>query len=141
MSTAHVSQRLYLMNCFTLNQASIFGGSAWTKDATKNKYYYHVYGPNQPDLNLRSAKVMNETKEVLHFWLKQGVSGFRLLSVPFLYESSNTTLNETPIPGAPPNKYSSLKHEHTTNLKETFDFLGEIRAILDEYELVDGEHR
>ena len=120
---------------------SIFGSSAWTFDNVRNKYYYHIYGPDQPDLNLRSAKVKNELKNIARFWLDQGVSGFRLLSVPNLYESENTTLDEPQIPGVTPNSYASLNHMYTKNLDETYNFIGEIRAVLQEFEDKDGDHR
>ena len=120
---------------------SIFGGSAWTFDNVRNKYYYHIYGPDQPDLNLRSAKVKNELKNIARFWLDQGVSGFRLLSVPYLYESENTTLDEPQIPGVTPYSYASLHHIYTKNLDETYNFIGEIRAVLQEFEDKDGDHR
>nr|CAH0112456.1 unnamed protein product [Daphnia galeata] len=123
------------------NWVSIFGGSAWTFNNVRNKYYYHIYGPDQPDLNLRSAKVKNELKNIARFWLDQGVSGFRLLSVPYLYESENTTLDEPQIPGVTPNSYASLNHMYTKNLDETYNFIGEIRAVLQEFEDKDGDHR
>lgn len=82
-----------------------------------------------------------ELKSVARFWLDQGVSGLRLLSVPYFYESANTTLNETAIPGVTPNAYASLDHIYTKNLDETYNFIGEIRAVLQEYEDKDGDHR
>ena len=92
-------------------------------------------------MNLRSAKVQNETKKVVRHWLDNGVSGFRLLSVPYLYESENTTLDEPPIAGLTDNSYAALDHIYTTNLVEDYNFVGEIRAILQEYEDIDGDHR
>lgn len=132
---------LLLITVSIQKQVSIFGGSAWTLDPTRNKYYYHIYGPDQPDLNLRSDKVKRELKSVARFWLDQGVSGLRLLSVPYFYESANTTLDEKEIPGVTPNAYASLDHIYTKNLDETYNFIGEIRAVLQEYEDKDGDHR
>lgn len=110
-------------------------------DSTRKQYYYHVYGPDQPDLNLRSAKVQNELKNIVKHWLDNGVAGFRLLSVPYLYESENTTLDEPTVGGITDNSYASLDHIYTMNVNETYNFVGDIRAILQEYEDKDGDHR
>ncbi|KAI9552385.1 hypothetical protein GHT06_022751 [Daphnia sinensis] len=123
------------------NWLSIFGNTSWTYDPVRKQYYYHVYGPDQPDLNLRSAKVQNELKNITKFWLEQGVSGFRLLSVPYLYEAANMTMNEPQIPGISPGSYASLDHIYTKNLDETYNFVGDLRAVLQEFEDKDGEHR
>ena len=122
-------------------QRSIFGGSSWTYNLARKQYYYHVYGPDQPDLNLRSAKIQDELKKVVRHWLDNGVSGFRLLSVPYLYESENTTLDEPPIAGFSDDSYATLDHIYTTNLNEDYNFVGEVRAILQEYEDIDEAHR
>lgn len=121
---------------------SIFGGSAWTKSLERGgQYYYHAYGPNQPDLNFRSPRVKQEFKDILKFWLERGVSGFRFLSVPYLYESDDTTLDEPPVAGTPSGSYESLQHNYTKNLDETYQFIKEIREVLQEYEDKDSEHR
>ena len=96
---------------------------------------------DQPDLNLRSAKIQDELKKVVRHWLDNGVSGFRLLSVPYLYESENTTLDEPPIAGFSDDSYATLDHIYTTNLNEDYNFVGEVRAILQEYEDIDEAHR
>ena len=69
-------------------QRSTFGGYAWTLNPTRNKYYYYVYGPDQPDLNLRIAKVQNELKKVVRHWLEFLVSG----SCPYLTCMNRRTL-------------------------------------------------
>lgn len=85
--------------------------------------------------------MQNELKNITRFWLEQGISGFRLLSVPYLYEAVDTTLDEPQVPGIRSGSYASLEHIYTKNLDETYDFVSEIRAVLQEFEDKDGEHR
>ncbi|PIR87565.1 MAG: alpha-amylase, partial [Candidatus Harrisonbacteria bacterium CG10_big_fil_rev_8_21_14_0_10_45_28] len=59
------------------NWLSIFGGSAWTRDEKTGQYYMHSFLPDQPDLNWRNKDVRDEMADVLRFWLKRGVDGFR----------------------------------------------------------------
>ena len=108
---------------------SVFDGSAWTSSPNRSQFYYHAYGTNQPDLNFRSPKVKEEIKSIMKFWLNRGVAGFRLLSVPYLFETEDLSLDES-IPG-----------QHTMNLQETYNFIGEIRQFLKEFEDKDGDHR
>lgn len=110
-------------------QSSVFGGLAWTFDETRKQYYYHKYSSDQPDLNLRNQKVREEISQALRFWLDQGSSGFRLLSVPYLFEEEDVTLDD--------NAYQI----RTKNLNETYMFVAEMRKLVQEYEDADGEHR
>ena len=60
------------------NWLSNFGGSAWTLDEATGQYYYHAYLSEQPDLNWRNPEVRAAMHEVLRFWLRRGVDGFRV---------------------------------------------------------------
>ncbi|WP_424363342.1 alpha-amylase family glycosyl hydrolase [Methylocystis parvus] len=60
------------------NWVSHFGGSGWTFDEETQQYYYHAFLEEQPDLNWRNPKVRNAMHDVLRFWLKRGVDGFRI---------------------------------------------------------------
>lgn len=68
------------------NWLSIFRGSAWTYSESRQEYYLHQFLAEQPDLNYRSEAVVNEMKDILRFWLRKGVGGFRCDTVPMLYE-------------------------------------------------------
>lgn len=61
---------------------SYFGGRAWTRiteaDGTSGPWYLHMFAPQQPDLNWEHAEVRAEFEDILHFWLKRGVDGFRI---------------------------------------------------------------
>jgi alpha-glucosidase len=64
------------------NWQSIFGGPAWTRtvsaDGTPGQWFLHMFDSTQPDLNWDNPKVADEFDEILRFWLKKGVDGFRV---------------------------------------------------------------
>lgn len=60
------------------NWESKFGGSAWEYDETTEQYYLHLFDVTQADLNWENEKVRAALYEMMHFWLKKGVDGFRL---------------------------------------------------------------
>ncbi len=59
------------------NWISIFGGSAWTYSKKTKQYYLHTFFEEQPDLNWRNDEVRKAMFDVIRFWLKRGVDGFR----------------------------------------------------------------
>ena len=60
------------------NWLSNFGGAAWTWDEATRQYYYHAFLAEQPDLNWRNPDVRAAMHDVLRFWLRRGVDGFRV---------------------------------------------------------------
>src|SRR6185369_8350807 len=60
------------------NWLSEFGGSAWEYDDTTRQYYYHAFLAQQPDLNWRNPEVRRAIYDVMRFWLRNGVDGFRV---------------------------------------------------------------
>lgn len=60
------------------NWESKFGGSAWQWDENTGQYYLHLFDVTQADLNWENPKVREALYEMMHFWLKKGVDGFRL---------------------------------------------------------------
>lgn len=64
------------------NWRSVFGGSSWTRvrepDGTPGQWYYHLFAPEQPDLNWGNPEVLAEFERILRFWLDRGVDGFRI---------------------------------------------------------------
>jgi alpha-glucosidase len=68
------------------NWQSLFGHSAWQWDETTRQYYYHKFYPQQPDLNWHNPAVREAFKEIIAFWLKRGVGGFRFDAITTLFE-------------------------------------------------------
>ncbi|MFM5523818.1 alpha,alpha-phosphotrehalase [Aeromonas jandaei] len=60
------------------NWQSKFGGSAWELDPATGQYYLHLFAREQADLNWENSAVRAEVKNIIHFWAKKGVDGFRL---------------------------------------------------------------
>ena len=60
------------------NWMSEFGGSAWAFDAATAQYYYHAFLAQQPDLNWRNPEVRRAIYDIMRFWLRRGVDGFRV---------------------------------------------------------------
>lgn len=60
------------------NWESKFGGSAWEYDETTEEYYLHLFDVTQADLNWENEQLRAALYEMMHFWLKKGVDGFRL---------------------------------------------------------------
>lgn len=57
---------------------AVFGGSAWTWEPSLKQYYFHQFLPEQPDLNWENPKVRKEIYDMILWWMKKGVGGFRL---------------------------------------------------------------
>jgi alpha-glucosidase len=68
------------------NWQSDFGHSAWEWDEKTRQYYYHKFYIKQPDLNWNNPKVHQAFKDIVAFWLKRGVAGFRFDAITTLFE-------------------------------------------------------
>ncbi len=60
------------------NWQSKFGGSAWEYHEETGQYYLHLFDLTQADLNWENEKVREKVAEVIQFWAKKGIDGFRL---------------------------------------------------------------
>ncbi|KAM7212542.1 alpha-glucosidase 1 [Rhypophila decipiens] len=74
------------------NWESVFGGRMWEWVPEVGKYYLHVFGKAQPNLNWENGAVRNEVWKVLRFWLDKGVDGFRLDAINCLSKARNHDL-------------------------------------------------
>ncbi|HKJ48561.1 MAG TPA: maltose alpha-D-glucosyltransferase, partial [Christiangramia sp.] len=84
--------------------------SNWSWDAEAQSYYWHRFFSHQPDLNFDNPKVQQEVFDILDYWCKMGVDGFRLDAVPYLFEREDTNCE---------------------NLPQTHEFLKKLRAHVD----------
>jgi maltose alpha-D-glucosyltransferase / alpha-amylase len=70
-------------------QGAVFPGEqdeTWTYHKGAKAWYFHRFYDYQPDLNFANPQVREEAKKILAFWLRLGVSGFRIDAVPFIIE-------------------------------------------------------
>jgi len=73
------------------NWQSDFGHSAWEWDEKTRQYYYHKFYIKQPDVNWDNPKIHEAFKDIVSFWLKRGVGGFRFDAITTLFEDPNLT--------------------------------------------------
>jgi alpha-glucosidase len=59
------------------NWLSRFGGPAWTR-VPDGQWYLHLFAPEQPDLDWDHPGVRAEFLDILRFWCRRGVDGFRV---------------------------------------------------------------
>lgn len=60
------------------NWGSCFSGPAWEYDKTTDMYFLHLFSKRQPDLNWDNPAVRQEVFDMMNWWLKKGVDGFRM---------------------------------------------------------------
>lgn len=60
------------------NWGSSFCGSAWEYDKKRGQYYLHFYTKKQPDLNWENPAVRREVYDIMEYWFKRGVDGWRM---------------------------------------------------------------
>jgi len=86
--------------------------SNWSWDNEAKAYFWHRFYRHQPELNFENSEVQLEMIKVVDFWMKMGVDGFRLPSIPFLFEEEGTNCE---------------------NLPQTHAFLKRLRAHIDKH--------
>ena len=113
------------------NWASLFGGRAWTYDATTHQYYYHYFYPQQPDLNWRNPDVEAAILDVTRWWYRRGIVGFRLDAVDTIFEDRD--LRDNPVrPGL--NKLGDPieLEKYNRGLPQNHEVLRKLRHVADE---------
>ena len=116
------------------NWLSQFGGPAWTFDAATGQYYAHAFLPEQPDLNWRHPQVRAAMYEVLRFWLRRGVDGFRVDVLYHLIKDAAFRDNP-PNPAWRPGDEDShhFVRVHTVDQPEVLPIVVEMRRVVDEF--------
>ncbi|PWW01347.1 alpha-glucosidase [Hoeflea marina] len=122
------------------NWLSIFGGSAWQWDPSRQQYFMHNFLTSQPDLNFHNPEVQEALLAATRFWLERGVDGFRLDTINFYFHDKELRDN----PALPPeqrnasiapsvNPYNHQNHLYDKNRPENLAFLKRFRALMDEF--------
>jgi alpha-glucosidase len=116
------------------NWLSEFGGSAWQYDEGTGQYYYHAFLAQQPDLNWRNPEVRAAIYDVMRFWLRKGVDGFRVDVIWHLIKDSEFRDNP-PNPyyheGRPP--HEKLLMQYSTDQPEVHEVIAEMRRVTDAF--------
>jgi alpha-glucosidase len=112
------------------NWQSIFGGSAWTYVPERDQYYYHMFVPEQPDVNWRNPEVRAAMLDVFRFWLERGVDGFRLDVFNMYFKDEQ--LRRNPYK-AGLRAFDRQRHIYDCDQPEMIPLLQELRGLLDAY--------
>lgn len=68
----------YIWRASPTNWKSKFGGSAWQWSDKAQKYYLHLFAPEQADLNWENPRLRAELFDICRFWAEKGIDGLRL---------------------------------------------------------------
>ena len=119
------------------NWISVFGGPAWTWNATRRQFYLHNFLASQPDLNFHNPDVQDAMLDVMRFWLERGVDGFRFDTVNYYFHDQELRSNPPePRPhGVRPsvNPYEMQDHFFSKSRPENIAFLRRIRTVMDTF--------
>jgi alpha-glucosidase len=119
------------------NWGGVFGGKAWTWDATRQQYYFHQFDPGQPDLNWRNPDVRAAMLDVLRFWMRRGVDGFRMDVIYMVWKHPDMP-DQPIIAGALGRGENDIYGRQAQIYSQNYDgihaIMRDIRATLDEFE-------
>jgi alpha-glucosidase len=120
------------------NWQSDFGHSAWEWDEKTRQYYYHKFYIQQPDVNWDNPKIHEAFKDIIGFWLKRGVGGFRFDAITTLYEDPQLRDEDILLDKDGKtylNDYGdvALNDTRTNNLPGTHPVMQEMRAWSDTF--------
>jgi alpha-glucosidase len=117
------------------NWLSEFGGSAWQYDEATGQYYYHAFLSQQPDLNWRNPEVREAIYDVMRFWLRRGVDGFRVDVIWHLIKDGEFRENPSNphfVEGRPPNE--KFLTQYSTDQPEVHEVIAEMRRVIDGFD-------
>lgn len=66
------------------NWTSHFSGSAWRYIEERGQYALHLFSKKQMDLNWDNPEVRREVIDMVRWWLKKGIDGFRMDVVNYI---------------------------------------------------------
>lgn len=116
------------------NWLSMSGGYAWTLDEGSSQYYLHSFMSSQPDLNWDNPQLRQEMYDVLRYWMKLGVDGFRVDAVwPLSKVYEDDPLNSD-CADCPEQDYGRYLHSRCKNGPNMLKYLREMSAVIKEFE-------
>ena len=60
------------------NYRSYFGDNCWEPVPGTDKYYFHMFAKEQPDLNWENPTLRKKLYDMINWWLEKGLAGFRI---------------------------------------------------------------
>ncbi len=108
------------------NWRALFGGgSAWTLDPERGRYYLHNFAREQPDLDWWNPDVRAEFERILRFWFDRGVAGFRI-------DVANALIKDRELRDEPETS-NGLGRVYSMNRPETHEIVRDWRRLADSY--------
>ena len=66
------------------NWASIFGGGAWNFYPERSEWALHLFTKKQMDLNWENRAMRADLYDMINWWLRKGIDGFRLDAISYI---------------------------------------------------------
>ena len=97
----------------------------------------HLFLPEQPDLNWRNPKILEEFDQILRFWLERGVDGFRIDVAGGLMKDEQFRSNPEITPWDPEGdrweQFESFEHRYDIFQEDNHEIFRRWRSIFDEH--------
>ncbi len=116
------------------NWGSCFSGSAWEWDEKTGMYYLHCFSKKQPDLNWDNPAVRDAVFDMMDWWCRKGIDGFRMDVISMI--SKPAKLPDLPL--EPGKLYANVcVPSGTCNGPHVHEYLREMnRRVLSHYDLL-----
>ncbi len=113
------------------NWKSFFNGSAWEFDDASDQYYLHLFTKKQPDLNWDNPKVRQEIHDIVEFWCKKGVDGFRMDVISLISKQEGLPNSHVP------EDFGETIKNYYANGPKIHDYLNELnQKVLSKYDIM-----
>lgn len=105
---------------------SFFGGTTWKYSEKRGQYFMKVFSDKMPDLNWENPDVVKDMSDMIKWWIKKGVDGFRIDAVahlgkkPFVQTEDNSCNNFSNLP---------LVHKVLRDLNENIFSVNDVATI------------
>lgn len=120
------------------NWISMINRAGWNYDKKTDEWYFANFLSFQPDLNYRNPEVKAAMFDVMRYWLKKGVDGFRLDIFNSIYKDTEFRDNPISFRFVPTPDYQDeaffQKKKYTLNHPDCFGLAKEVRNVVNEFE-------
>ena len=108
--------------------------NAWQYDETTNAYYLHYFAVKQPDLKWENPKLRKEIYDMMHFWFKKGIDGFRMDVISAISKDPNYPVITNDMLDK---NYNSFWPAYYAKGPHIHDYLQEMnREVLSKYDIM-----
>ncbi len=117
------------------NMRCYAAASAWERIGDSNRFYFHSFSREQPDLNWENPELRKEIIEMMKFWQKKGIAGFRIDAIGNI-KKSKEALEQKPIPTDSSDGMASME-KHVLMQNGIEEYLRELKEeVFDKYDMM-----